>query len=80
MCWLTVDRALQINERHGEGKRPAWVELRELIREDVVEHGWNESAGAYSVAYGYDEIDASALWIGLSGLLPIDDHDSPQRC
>ena len=29
--------------------------------------------GAYTVAYGDDEIDASSLWIGLSGLLADDD-------
>lgn len=73
MCWLTVDRALQVQVRRGEKERPDWVELREKIRVDVLEHGWNDSVGAYTVAYGDDEIDASALWIGLSGLLPDDD-------
>ena len=55
------------------GPRPDWVELRECIRANVLEHGWNEAAGAYSVAYGDEEIDASSLWIGLSGLLADDD-------
>ena len=73
MCWLTVDRALQVQVRRGEAERPDWLELRERIRLDVLEHGWNDAVGAYSVAYGDDEIDASALWIGLSGLLPDDD-------
>ena len=70
MCWLTVDRALQVQSRRGEPERPDWIELRERIRADVLEHGWNDSVGAYSVAYGADEIDASSLWIGLSGLVP----------
>ena len=42
-------------------------------RENVLTLGWNDAAGAYSVAYGDPDIDASALWVGLSGLLP-DDH------
>ena len=67
MCWLTVDRALQVQALRGEPPRPDWVELRESIRANVLEHGWNEAAGAYSVAYGDEEIDASSLWIGLSG-------------
>ena len=73
MCWLTVDRALEVQELRGEPARPDWVELRECIRANVLEHGWNEAAGAYSVAYGDEEIDASSLWIGLSGLLADDD-------
>ncbi len=73
MCWLTVDRALQVQALRGEQQTPAWVALREEIRTDVLTHGWSEAAGAYSVAYGDDEIDASSLWIGLSGLLPDDD-------
>ena len=73
MCWLTVDRALEVQALRGEPARPDWVELRECIRANVLEHGWNEAAGAYSVAYGDEEIDASSLWIGLSGLLADDD-------
>ncbi len=73
MCWLTVDRALQIQVMRGEPERSDWVELRARIRDNVLEHGWNDAAGAYSVAYGDEEIDASSLWIGLSGLVPDDD-------
>ncbi len=73
MCWLTVDRALAIQALRGENERETWVELRDRIRADVLEQGWNEVAGAYSVAYGHEEIDASSLWIGLCGLLPRDD-------
>ncbi|WP_173078917.1 trehalose-phosphatase [Phytohabitans rumicis] len=75
MCWMTVDRALQVLRTHGAGRhaRPDWVELRERIGHNVLEHGWHDGAGAYTVAYGDDEMDASSLWIGLSGLLPDDD-------
>ncbi|MBO0871599.1 MAG: glycoside hydrolase family 15 protein, partial [Micromonosporaceae bacterium] len=75
MCWLTVDRALRIHKDFGGefGDRPDWTELRDKIGENVLEHGWNETAGAYSVAYGHPEMDASSLWIGLSGLLPDED-------
>lgn len=73
MCWLAVDRALQVQARRGETERPDWVELRARIRDNVLEHGWNDAVGAYSVAYGHDEIDASSLWVGLSGLVPDDD-------
>ena len=73
MCWRTVARALDLRAMRGEAERPDWVELRERIRANVLAHGWNDAAGAYSVAYGDEEIDASSLWIGLSGLVPEDD-------
>ncbi len=73
MCWMTVDRALRMLRRHGGEDRCDWVELRDRIARNVLEHGWNETAGAYTVAYGHEEIDASSLWIGLSGLLAFDD-------
>ncbi|GIG91940.1 trehalose-phosphatase [Plantactinospora endophytica] len=73
MCWMTVDRALHVVRQHGDGDRPEWVELRDRIGHNVLEFGWHEGAGAYTVAYGDEEMDASSLWIGLSGLLPDDD-------
>ena len=73
MCWLTVDRAVQMHERHDLEVPEPWYKLRDLIAENVLEQGWHEVAGAYTVAYGYPELDASSLWIGLSGLLPDDD-------
>jgi trehalose-phosphatase len=73
MCWLTVDRALRVQAVRGDAPDAAWLDLRARIRDDVLEHGWNETAGAFSVAYGHPEMDASSLWVGLSGLLPDDD-------
>ncbi len=73
MCWLTVDRALRVQAARGEAPDAEWLDLRTRIRDDVLEHGWNETAGAFSVAYGDPEMDASSLWVGLSGLLPDDD-------
>ncbi len=73
MCWLTVDRALRMWQRIGRPERPEWVRLRDTIAEQVLTRGWNEAVGAYTVAYDENDLDASALWIGLAGLLPDDD-------
>lgn len=75
MCWLTVARALDVQAMRGEPTRTDWVELRDQIRENVLALGWNAAVGSYTVAYGDEDIDASSLWIGLSGLLP---HDDPR--
>ncbi|HEX6967746.1 MAG TPA: trehalose-phosphatase [Micromonosporaceae bacterium] len=80
MCWMAVDRALQVLRRHGAGHRfmhgvppSEWTALRDRIGHNVLEHGWHDDVGAYTVAYGETDMDASSLWIGLSGLLPDDD-------
>jgi trehalose-phosphatase len=73
MCWLTVDRAIKIAEDFDGGVREGWRDLRDRVGANVLEHGWHETAGAYTVAYGVRDMDASSLWIGLSGLLPNED-------
>lgn len=69
MCWLTLDRACALAEHYLGRPRTDWLALREEIRTDVLERGWNAATGAFTVAYGEPEVDASALQVGLSGLL-----------
>ncbi|MGI9602145.1 MAG: trehalose-phosphatase [Acidimicrobiales bacterium] len=73
MCWMAVDRAMKIAELSGHSTPPDWPELRQTIADDVITNGWNESVGAYTIAYGDEELDAAVLLIGLCGLLPPDD-------
>ncbi len=73
MCWMAVDRAIRIAALADRPTPPTWRVLRHEIAGDVVSHGWNEAANAYTIAYGDQELDAAALWIGLSGLLPTSD-------
>jgi trehalose-phosphatase len=73
MCWVTVDRAIRLATRRDLPLPAEWIELRDTIAANVLEHGWSEEAGCYTVAYGDPDPDAAALWIGLSGLLPEDD-------
>lgn len=73
MCWVAVDRAIKIAEFTERPTPDHWAPLRDQIAEDVTTNGWNEAVGAYTIAYGNNELDAAALWIGLSGLLEPDD-------
>lgn len=69
MCWVTVDRGIEVARVLGR-KKPDWIELRAAIRDDLLERGWNARVGAFCATYEDSEPDASALSIGLSGLLP----------
>jgi trehalose 6-phosphate phosphatase len=73
MCWLAVDRAMKIGELTGRHVPTTWRPLRDLIVADVVLRGWNPDVEAFTIAYDEPELDAAALWIGLSGLLPAGD-------
>ncbi|MGL6234555.1 MAG: trehalose-phosphatase [Segniliparus sp.] len=69
MCWVTVDRAIALAEQHGRKAAREWLLLRNLIREEVLREGWNETAKSYTAAYDGTDLDAATLHIGLSGLL-----------
>ncbi len=75
MCWVTVDRALGLAAAHGRSPGADWAPLRAEIAEDVLTHGWNDDAEAFTAFYGSVELDAASLHIGLSGLIdPTDER------
>jgi GH15 family glucan-1,4-alpha-glucosidase len=69
MCFLTVDRAITLHKLETGKDQPRWTELRELIRADVLAHGYCQQAGCFTTAYGSAEPDAAALAVGLVGLV-----------
>lgn len=74
MCWLTVDRALHIAEHTYDRQPEDWIGLRDEIALDILANGWCKEMNAFTASYGYRELDAAVLHVGLSGLLPPDDE------
>ncbi len=74
MCWVTVDRAVEIGRALHMHERPEWEHLREEIASDVLTKGWKESIQSFAAAYDGTDLDAAALVIGLTGLLDPADH------
>ncbi|MEZ5380014.1 MAG: trehalose-phosphatase [Acidimicrobiales bacterium] len=73
MCWVSVDRAISIADQFLDREPAAWVDLRAEIATDILTHGWKPDRGTFTAAYDGDDLDASVLAVGLSGLLPPDD-------
>jgi GH15 family glucan-1,4-alpha-glucosidase len=74
MCWAALDCAIALAEQVGATDRlEDWTATREEIRQAILEQGWSEQAGAFSQAFGSDELDASALMMPIVGFLPGDD-------
>ena len=56
------DRAIHAVEEHGlEVPVDRWRELRELVRAEVMEKGWNEEKQTFVQHYDTTELDASLL-------------------
>ena len=74
MCWVAVDRAIALAPHLGAEDRVSdWAAARDEIRAAILERGWNEQAGAFTQAFGSEDLDASTLMLAITGFLPGDD-------
>jgi GH15 family glucan-1,4-alpha-glucosidase len=74
MIWVAVDRAVRaMEEHHLPGPLSQWRELRDEIRADVLEHGFDAERGCFTQHYATTEVDASLLQLALVGFLEPDD-------
>jgi GH15 family glucan-1,4-alpha-glucosidase len=74
MCWVALDRAIDLAPRLGTGADVArWSAARNAVRDAILTQAWSEQAGAYTGAFGSDELDASVLVMPLVGFLPATD-------
>jgi len=74
MVWVAFDRAVRGVEEHGlEGRAERWRELRDRVRDEILDKGYDEERGTFTQHYDTREVDASLLTIPLVGFLPGDD-------
>jgi GH15 family glucan-1,4-alpha-glucosidase len=71
LCWVALDRLLELHRMGAIERIPVdWFEKdRELIRQDVEEHGWSPHLRSYTQVLGEDSVDASLLllsWYGFA--------------
>ncbi|MEO5663523.1 MAG: glycoside hydrolase family 15 protein, partial [Nocardioides sp.] len=75
MVWVAFDRAIKAVEDHGlTGPVERWRELREQVRAEILDKGWDAERGTFTQHYDTRELDASLLNISLVGFLPGDDE------
>ncbi|MDZ7576914.1 MAG: glycoside hydrolase family 15 protein [Candidatus Nanopelagicales bacterium] len=74
MCWVALDSAVHLAARIGASDKVAeWIGVREEIRTAIETEGWSDSMGAFTQAFGSDELDASALMMPIVGFIAADD-------
>jgi GH15 family glucan-1,4-alpha-glucosidase len=74
MCWVALDRAIALARLLGaEDRVTGWAAARDEIRVAILERGWSEKAGAFTQAFGSEDLDASSLMLAITGFLAGDD-------
>jgi GH15 family glucan-1,4-alpha-glucosidase len=74
MCWVALDRAIDLAGLLGAGDRvEEWKRSRDEIWLTVVTEGWSDEAGAFTQCLGSRALDASNLMMPIVGFLPADD-------
>jgi len=74
MCWAACDRLSKIATHLGLPDRATyWSERAAIIHQTIVEKAWNPDIGAFTAAFGGNELDASVLLMAEIGFLPAGD-------
>ena len=74
MAWVAFDRGVRTVEEQGfEGPADRWRELRDRIKLEVHDRGFDDELGSFVQSYGSRELDASLLLLPLVGFIPAAD-------
>jgi GH15 family glucan-1,4-alpha-glucosidase len=75
MCWVAYDRAVKcVEEWDFDGPADHWRDLRQRIRAEIEENGYDPERNTFTQSYGSKALDASLLLIPQVGFLPPDDE------
>jgi GH15 family glucan-1,4-alpha-glucosidase len=71
MSWVAFDRAIKTVEESGlEGPVGRWRAIRDEIRAEIMQRGFDADRNTFVQAYGSDALDAALLLVPQVGFLP----------
>jgi GH15 family glucan-1,4-alpha-glucosidase len=74
MVWVAFDRAVRAVEEHGlPGPVERWRALRDEVRAEILEHGFDRARNTFTQHYDTDAVDASLLVLPTVGFVDGDD-------
>jgi GH15 family glucan-1,4-alpha-glucosidase len=74
MCWAGCQRLAAIATRLGfEPRAKYWNAIAEPIHAELLERAWNQKRGAFTAAFGSDDLDASVLLLADLGVVEVND-------
>jgi GH15 family glucan-1,4-alpha-glucosidase len=75
MAWVGFDRAVKAIEKFGQaGPLEKWQKLRDRLKDEICERGYDRSRNTFTQFYGSEQIDAALLMMPLVGFLPPTDE------
>ena len=75
MVWVALDRAIGAVERHGlPGEVARWRVVRDAVRAEILQHGFNRERGCFTQHYDTTEVDASLLLMADVGFIDASDE------
>jgi len=70
MVWVAFDRAIAAVEKHGlQGPVDRWRVLRDRVRGEVMDRGFNAERNTFTQHFGTDQVDASLLVLPVVGFI-----------
>ena len=70
MCWAALDRGIKLAETLGRAAPvDQWKEVREHIRRQIEEKGYDAQRGVFIQAFGYPQMDAALLLLPTVGFV-----------
>jgi GH15 family glucan-1,4-alpha-glucosidase len=74
MMWAAFDRGVRAVREHGlDGDSELWERLRDQLRDEIMERGYNAERNTFTQTYGDTEVDASLLVLAQVGFVAYDD-------
>ncbi|MBS0518014.1 MAG: glycoside hydrolase family 15 protein [Proteobacteria bacterium] len=74
MAWVALDRGIKSVETHAlEGPVKDWRAIRDDIRNEVLDRGFDKTRNTFRAAYDSDQLDASLLLLAHTGFIDADD-------
>ena len=74
MCWAGCQRLSAIAKRIGlDDRAKYWDKMARPIHTALLERAWSEKRGAFTAAFGSDDLDASVLLLPDLGVVEVDD-------
>ncbi|HEX8110331.1 MAG TPA: glycoside hydrolase family 15 protein [Kofleriaceae bacterium] len=73
-AWVAIDRWVRLIDLLDlDEDRARWESLREAIRNEILDKGYDANRNTFTQYYGSKNVDASLLFIPLTGFLPATD-------
>ncbi|MGF9649178.1 glycoside hydrolase family 15 protein [Pseudarthrobacter oxydans] len=75
MMWVAFDCGIRAVRDHGlPGPIEHWVDLRERLRLEILDRGFDRKLNSFTQTYGRSDMDAALLALPQVGFLPYDDE------